>query len=71
MAAAKFDGPMEYPVEGYTPVGGQVVCNVLDKCFRLQSTVTKHRSKVFGKSSNPFPDPESKKCVIRHKLPGA
>ena len=21
MAAAKFDGPMEYPVEGYTPVG--------------------------------------------------
>ena len=22
MAAAKFDGPMEYPVEGYVPVGG-------------------------------------------------
>lgn len=21
MAAAKFDGPMEYPVEGYVPVG--------------------------------------------------
>ena len=21
MAAAKFDGPMEYPVEGYLPVG--------------------------------------------------
>ena len=22
MAAAKFDGPMEYPVEGYAPIGG-------------------------------------------------
>ena len=21
MAAAKFDGPMEYPVEGYVPIG--------------------------------------------------
>lgn len=24
MAAARFDGPMEYPVEGYVPVGVRV-----------------------------------------------
>ena len=24
MAAAKFDGPMEYPVEGYAPIGPAV-----------------------------------------------